>query len=59
MTTKNTMIRPCAVMKTFHSWPSIAPSGPTMNCGPGSASSMRMMTEKAPPTTPATIANRR
>ena len=29
MTTKNTMMRPCAVMKTFQSWPSIWPSGPT------------------------------
>ena len=41
MTTKNTMIRPCAVMNTFHIWPSGSPSS-VKNCTPGSISSMRM-----------------
>jgi hypothetical protein len=36
MTTKNTMIRPCAVITTFQTWPS------AMYCMPGVCSSMRM-----------------
>jgi hypothetical protein len=52
ITTKNTMMSPCAVMKTFHSWPgSLAPA---RNCTPGSWSSMRMITEKSPPIMAAT-----
>ncbi len=53
MTTKNTMIRPCAVMTTFHSWPSV------MYCRPGVCSSMRMKTEARPPMTAAIIENAR
>ena len=59
ITTKNTMMRPWAVMNTFHSWPSIWPSGPIRYCAPGSASSMRMTIEKAPPISPAQMANSR
>ncbi len=41
MTTKNTMIRPCAVTTTFHLWPSGVPSM-VMYWTPGSISSIRM-----------------
>ena len=53
------MIRPWAVMNTFHKWPSGVPSAVVMNCTPGSMSSMRIMTDTAPPISPATIANTR
>ena len=64
MTMKKTMIRPCAVMNTFHMCSAVSKSAlPPMNCAhhcrcwmPGSASSMRMMPEIAPPTIPAMIA---
>ncbi len=64
MTMKNTMIRPCAVIRTFHrclAWVSV-PSSPR-NCAqptrcwmPGWLSSTRISPEIAPPTTPANIA---
>ena len=52
MTTKKTMINPCAEMITFHIWPGSADSR-LKYCTPGSCSSMRMSTEKAPPIRPA------
>ena len=36
MTTKNTMIRPWAVITTFHQWPSGEPSAFRKYCIPGS-----------------------
>ena len=64
MTMKKTMIRPWAVMNTFHICSEVSKSAlPPMNCAhhcrywmPGSASSRRMMPEIAPPTMPAMIA---
>mgnify|MGYP006965303438 CR=1 FL=1 len=65
ITMKNTMISPCAVISTFQ-WCSAASrlSGPTPTMKiawlrywmPGSASSIRMMPEIAPPMMPAQIA---
>ena len=52
MTTKNTMIRPCAVVIVFHFWPS------AKYCMPGCASSIRIKTEKPPPIRPAMIEKR-
>jgi hypothetical protein len=62
MTRKNTMIRPCAVISTFHRcscWSKLALGVPN-NRGevprywiPGWASSSRIMPEMAPPTIPA------
>ena len=65
MTRKNTMIRPWAVIRTFHrcSWASkLAEGSPRIEATvprywmPGWASSRRMMPEIAPPITPAKIA---
>ena len=65
MTMKNTMIRPCAVISTFHRWSAgrsrrlAARSRATQvprNWMPGSASSARIMPEIAPPMIPAQIA---
>ncbi len=64
MTMKNTMIRPCAVMNTFHMCSAVLiSSAPPISCAhqprywmPGSANSTRMMPEIAPPTIPAMIA---
>ena len=64
MTMKKTMIRPWAVMNTFHMCSEVSKSDvPPMNSAhhcrywmPGSASSRRMMPEIAPPTIPAIIA---
>ena len=64
MTMKNTMMRPWAVMNTFHMCSAVLRSlPPPMNWAhhcrywmPGSASSTRMMPEMAPPTIPAMIA---
>ena len=42
MTTKNTMIRPCAVTIVFQKWPSGVPSAPLKYCTPGCISSRRM-----------------
>jgi hypothetical protein len=57
MTTKNTMIRPWAVMITFHSWPGSLLASRYWT--PGSCSSRRMISEKTPPITPANTANSR
>ena len=43
MTTKNTMISPCALTKEFQVWPS------AKNCRPGCCSSRRMIMDKATP----------
>ena len=59
MTTKNTMIRPCAVTTVFHRWPFGVPSGPLKYCTPGCISSSRMITEKVAPIRAAKIANTR
>ena len=69
ITMKKTMIRPCALISTFHrcSASSNSPSGmPTSACDrlaqvprywmPGSASSARIRPEMAPPMIPATTA---
>jgi hypothetical protein len=64
ITMKNTMMRPCAVMNTFHMCSAVFRSlPPPMNCAhhcrywiPGSASSTRMMPEMPPPMIPAMIA---
>ncbi len=58
MTTKNTMIRPWAVMTTFHSCPLGSPSV-SRYWTPGSCSSRRMMSEKRPPMIPAITAKPR
>ena len=58
MTTKKTMIRPCAVMITFHNWPSGSPSV-RRYWTPGSCSSIRIRMEKAPPIRPAMTAKSR
>jgi hypothetical protein len=58
MTTKNTMIRPCAVTITFHHWPSGA-SGVPMISTPAYISSIRIRKEKKPPISPAVIARTR
>ena len=50
ITMKNTMIRPCAVVNTLNVW------GLPKYCIPGSISSSRMPTDKAPPTRPPMIA---
>jgi hypothetical protein len=42
MTTKNTMIRPCAVTTVFQKWPSGVPSAPLKYWTPGCMSSRRM-----------------
>ena len=70
MTMKNTMIRPCAEISTFHRCAAVAlKSGftvaeATRRCVPrywmpGAASSSRISPEKAPPTIPAKIAKNR
>jgi hypothetical protein len=46
MTTKKTMMRPCAVMNTFHCWPSAT------TCMPGCANSRRMIMDRPAPTMP-------
>ena len=51
MIMKNTMIRPCAVVKTLNM------CGLEKYCSPGSCSSMRMPMEKKPPTMPPIMAN--
>ncbi len=65
MTMKKTMIRPCAVISTFHRWsawssPPSPPGSqfaqPTRYWMPGLASSARIRPEIAPPMIPATIA---
>ena len=69
MTMKKTMIRPCAETSTFHRWRTSSLLGaaiPTMSWTmpaqagrywmPGSASSMRIRPEIAPPMMPETIA---
>jgi hypothetical protein len=56
---KNTMIRPCAVISTFHMWLAASmspPFNPGSKSMPGEASSARMMAEMVPPITPAMIA---
>ena len=50
ITMKKIMIRPCAVISTFHCWPSFT------YCRPGCISSSRMIIDSAPPTRPAQIA---
>ncbi len=55
MTTKNTIIKPWAVIKTFHIWPSGFPAASVRNCTPGSCSSRRIIIENAPPIKPAMI----
>ena len=66
MTTKNTMIRPCAVISTFQvcsawSMSHVAVEPAAEICPriwmPGSASSQRISPEIAPPMTPAKIEN--
>ena len=59
MTTKNTMIRPCAVTTVFHRWPLGVPSAALKYCTPGCSSSRRMITEKVAPIRAAMIANTR
>ncbi len=65
MTMKNTMIRPWAVISTFHMWSAWSKLGlasPNQRAKvsrywmPGWASSRRIMPEKAPPMIPAKIA---
>ena len=51
MIMKNTMIRPCAVMKT------LKVCALAKICMPGSCSSSRMPIDSKPPITPATMAN--
>ena len=53
ITMKNTMIRPCPVTNTLKVWPL------AKYCSPGSCSSMRMPTDKNPPTSPPMMANSR
>jgi len=53
ITVKNTMIRPCPVTNTLNMWPL------AKYCSPGSCSSMRIMTDRKPPTIPPMMANRR
>ena len=60
MTTKKTMIRPCAVITTFHICPSGAPSAMNKpSCTPGLCNSIRISSEKRPPITPPTTAKSR
>ena len=59
MTTKKTMVRPCAVTTVFQRWPFGVPSGLLKNCTPGCSSSARMATEKAAPMKAVQIANTR
>ncbi len=61
MTMKKTMIRPWAVISTFHRWlasSTLAPEPAQLcrNWRPGSASSVRISPETPPPMIPATIA---
>ena len=53
MTTKNTMISPCALTMLFHIWPS------AKYCMPGFCSSMRIRTDSPPPMIPAMTENTR
>ncbi len=53
ITMKNTMMRPWPVTNTLKPWPS------AKYCRPGSCSSMRIITDRNPPISPATMANSR
>src|SRR6187401_2216087 len=46
MTTKNTMIRPCAVTTVFHRWPLGVPSAALKYCTPVCSSSRRITTDQ-------------
>ena len=53
MTVKKIMIRPCAVTSVFQAWPV------SIRWLPGDANWARMISDRMPPTVPATIAKMR
>src|SRR5215471_12242848 len=53
ITMKNTMMRPWPDTNTLNMWPL------AKYCNPGSCSSMRIMTDRKPPTSPPMMANSR